>query len=53
MSSEFDNPLTAVNNAHARMAILERIEREHQEQVADCIRNWARLRAELREGEPS
>lgn len=53
MNSEFDNPLAAINNAHTRAAILGRLEREHQGRVADCVRHWARLRAELGEGEPS
>ncbi len=53
MNSEFDNPLTAVNNAHTRAVILERLEREHQDRVADCVRHWAQLRAELSEGERS
>lgn len=53
MNSEFDNPMTAANNAHARVAILERLEREHQDQVADCIRHWMKLRATAGEGEPT
>lgn len=53
MSSESDNPLITINNAHARTAILERLEREHQDRVADCIRHWAQLRAESGEGETS
>ncbi len=53
MNSEFDNPLIAINNAHARATILERLYREHQDRVADCIRNWARLRDQLGEGELS
>ena len=53
MSSEFDNPLITINNAHTRAVILERLEREHQDRVADCVRHWARLRAELGEGELS
>lgn len=53
MSSEFDNPLITINNAHARVAILERLERKHQDRVADCVRYWARLRAESGEGELS
>ncbi len=51
--AEFDNPLTDINNAHARAAILKRLYREHQNRVADCVNQWAKLRATHGGGEPA